>query len=255
MTGLWFLFLTVLFVLNLGMAAADLQRNRGWQHATATFYGDMNGDETLQGACGYENVINQGYGLQTTALSEVLFNKGRTCGACFQIMCSNSKWCKKGAGAIQVTATNFCPPSHDQQAPWCNAPRKHFDLSMPMFLNIAEYKAGIVPVVYRRIKCQKSGGIKFVFKGNQGWLLVLVYNVGGSGQVVNVKIRGAQTGWIQMERNWGVNWQVVGETVQRLKGQSLSFQVTTRDGKRVWSDNVAPKDWQLGKTYEGRNFQ
>ncbi|XP_024175139.2 expansin-A23 [Rosa chinensis] len=244
-----------MIVLNLGMAAAGLSLKRGWQHATATFYGDMNGDETLQGACGYENVIEEGYGLQTTALSEALFNKGRTCGACFLIMCFNSsEWCKKGAGAIRVTATNYCPPSYDEEAPWCNPPRKHFDLSMPMFLNIAEYKAGIVPVVYRRVKCRKSGGIKFVFKGNQGWLLVLVYNVGGAGQVVDVKIKGSQTGWIQMERNWGVNWQVSDDTVQKLQGQSLSFQVTARDGRMVQSDNVAPRDWQLGKTYEGRNF-
>ncbi|KAL6183262.1 hypothetical protein ACLB2K_044673 [Fragaria x ananassa] len=245
-------FIRVMVVLNLGMAAAGLQR--GWQHATATFYGDMNGDETLQGACGYENVIKQGYGLQTTALSEALFNKGRTCGACFQIVCYSSKWCKNGAGAIRVTATNYCPPSYDEKAPWCNQPRKHFDLSMPMFLNIAEYKAGIVPVLYRRVKCRKNGGIRFLLKGNQGWLLMLVYNVGGDGQVVGVKIKGSRTGWIQMERNWGVNWQVVGDTVQKLQGQSLSFQVTARNGRMVQSDNVVPKGWQLGKTYEGRNF-
>ena len=97
-------------------------------------------------------------------------------------------------------------------------------------------------------------GIRFLLKGNQGWLLVLVYNVGGDGQVVGVKIKGSRTGWIHKERNWGVNWQIVGQTVQKLQGQSLSFQVTTRNGRMVQSDNVAPKGWQLGKTYEGRNF-
>lgn len=46
MASLRFCFVTFIAVLSLGMAAAG--RNRGWQHATATFYGDMNGDETLR---------------------------------------------------------------------------------------------------------------------------------------------------------------------------------------------------------------
>uniref|UniRef100_A0A5B7BE83 Expansin n=1 Tax=Davidia involucrata TaxID=16924 RepID=A0A5B7BE83_DAVIN len=168
-------------------------------------------------------------------------------------MCVNSpQGCKKGAGSIKVTATNFCPANYSKTHDiWCNPPQKHFDLSMPYFLKIAEYKAGIVPVNYRRVACEKKGGIKFeMVKGNQFWFLVLVYNVGGAGQVVNVKIKGSNTNWIQMSRNWGQNWQ----TWEKLQGQSLSFQVTASDGRMVQSFNVAPADWQLGKTYEGINF-
>ena len=92
--------------------------------------------------------------------------------------------------------------------------------------------------------------MRFELKGNEGWLLVLVYNVGGDGQVVEVKIKGTRTDWVAMTRNWGQNWQ----TRISLRGQALSFRVTTSDGKTVQSDDVAPPDWQLGKTYEGRNF-
>ncbi|KAF5182540.1 Expansin-a9 [Thalictrum thalictroides] len=231
----------------------NLAKIHPWMLAHATFYGDMSGQETMQGACGYGNLYRQGYGLETTALSTALFNNGLTCGACYELKCFNSsQWCIPGT--IRVTATNFCPPNWDipsDNGGWCNPPRKHFDLSMPMFVQIAHYKAGIIPVLYRRVPCFKQGGIKFEIKGNPYWTLVLVYNVADVGNIIDVKIKGSNTGWIKMTRNWGQNWQ----TFTRLQGQSLSFQVISQTGRMVQSDNVAPPYWQFGQTFEGRQFR
>lgn len=119
-----------------------------------------------------------------------------------------------------------------------------------MFRKIAIYEGGIVPVAYRRVPCVKKGGIKFEIKGNPYWILVLVYNVGGAGDVDDVKIKGSNTGWLQMTRSWGQNWV----TTTPLVGQSLSFQVTTSDGRMVESDNVAPANWKFRETYEGKQF-
>jgi len=204
------------------------------------------------GACGYGNLFREGYGLETAALSTALFNGGLTCGACFEIQCINSKWCKPNAGTIKITATNFCPPNYTKTVDiWCNPPQKHFDLTLPMFLKIAEYRAGVVPVQFRRVHCVKKGGMKFFLQGNPDWLLVLVYNVGGAGDVVDVKIKGSRSNqWLKMIHNWGQNWQ----TSQRLSGQSLSFQVTTSDGRMVQSNDVVPAHWRLGQTFEGGNF-
>ncbi|KAL1189609.1 Expansin-A24 [Cardamine amara subsp. amara] len=223
-----------------------------WEAGRATFYGDKNGGETHQGACGYGDLNKQGYGLNTAALSTALFNNGSTCGACYEIKCTDSpQWCLPGI--IKITATNFCPPNYKKTKDiWCNPPQKHFDLSQPMFLKIAKYKAGVVPVKYRRIRCVKTGGVKFEIKGNPHFLMILPYNVGGAGDIKAMQIKGTKTQWIAMKKNWGTIWS----TGVVLTGQSLSFKLTTSDGVTKNFNNVTPPSWKPnGQSFDGKiNF-
>nr|GEU92221.1 expansin-A7-like [Tanacetum cinerariifolium] len=229
-------------------AAPAIYRPSPWTQAHATFYGDESAASTMGGACGYGNVVTNGYGTDTAALSSTIFSDGYACGQCYQIRCVESPWCSKGIATI--TATNLCPPNWSQDSNaggWCNPPRTHFDMAKPAFMQIAQWKAGIVPVMYRRVPCVRKGGIRFSFQGNGYWLLVYVMNVAGAGDINQMWVKGTKTAWISMSHNWGASYQAFAT----LKGQALSFKITSYTTKQtIMANNVAPANWNLGLTYQ-----
>ncbi|KQJ96856.1 expansin-A28 [Brachypodium distachyon] len=242
--------LLALFALCIESAVAD------WSKGTATFYGGQDASGTMGGACGYQNLYDQGYGVNNAALSTALFNDGASCGQCYLIMCdaSSTGWCRAGYSTVTVTATNLCPPNWalpNNNGGWCNPPRPHFDMSQPAWLQIGIYKAGIIPILYQQVKCWRQGGIRFSIAGFNYYELVLVTNVGGSGSIRAMSVKGSNTGWIPMTRNWGANWQ----STSALVGQALSFMVTSTGGQTLYLNNVVPYWWTFGSTTYTSNNQ
>lgn len=103
-----------------------------------------------------------------------------------------------------------------------------------------------------RVPCIRAGGLRFSFQGNGYWLLVYVMNVGGAGDIQNMWVKGTRSGWIQMSHNWGASYQAFAT----LKGQALSFKVTSYTTKEtIIAWNVAPSNWNVGLTYKSNiNF-
>lgn len=91
--------------------------------------------------------------MATVGLSEALFEKGATCGGCYEIRCvSELKYCLPGT-SIVVTATNFCAPNYGllgDAGGVCNPPNHHLLLPIQAFEKIAIWKAGVMPIQYRR---------------------------------------------------------------------------------------------------------
>ncbi|KAJ6311171.1 hypothetical protein OIU76_015820 [Salix suchowensis] len=213
-----------------------------WKSATATYVKETSGSIIVEGACGYGDLHRATYGKYGAGLSSMLFNRGSTCGVCFE-----------GSPSVILTATDFCSPNYglsSEYGGWCNFPKEHFEMSEAAFAEIAEKKADIVPVQHRRVKCDRRGGLRFTVSGNFHFYQVLISNVGLDGEVIAVKVKGSRTAWIPMARNWGQNWQ----SNINLVGQPLSFEVTTSRRRTLTSYNVAPANWQFGQIFEGKQF-
>ncbi|KAJ6793241.1 expansin-A16-like [Iris pallida] len=248
----FFFFFTVLSEATISSSISSKE----WGSATATYTKSPDASTFTGGACGYDDLDKSGYAKRTAAaVSGELFVRGQSCGGCFEVRCvDHILWCRLGSPSVVVTVTDFCAPNYGlpgDYGGWCNYPQEHFDMSVSAFAKIAVREADIVPVQYRRVDCERDGGMRFTITGISYFLQVLITNVGSDGIVVAVKVKGSRTGWIPMARNWGQNWH---SNVQ-LIGQPLSFEVTNSAGRMVMSYNIAPSNWQFGQTFGGNQFE
>lgn len=77
-------------------------------------------------------------------------------------------------------------------------------------------------------------------------------NVGGGGDISQMWVKGSQTGWVSMSRNWGASFQAFA----KLGGQPLTFKFMNGRGEVIVAYNICPSYWSTGKTYQANvNFR
>ncbi|VAH49646.1 unnamed protein product [Triticum turgidum subsp. durum] len=128
-------------------AAVDVE----WRPATATWYGDAEGDGSTGGACGYGTLVDVvPMKARVGSVSPVLFKGGEGCGACYKVRCLDHGICSRRA--VTVIVTDECPGGGP-----CGGGNTHFDLSGAAFSRMAIAGAGAhlrdrgqLKVIYRR---------------------------------------------------------------------------------------------------------
>lgn len=247
-----------LLVLSLSLSllpSLTLAGKPKWIRGRITWYGDTNGEGTTSGGCGYGNTYARGYNLDTGAASGTLWSDGLSCGACFAVKCRSHSACN-GKTTV-VTITNSCPsnwaldPNHGG---WCNPPNRHIDMTYLSFSKVANPNAGVVPAFLRRVPCQRSGGIIFSVYGNPWFLMVLVSNVAGSGDIGQMAFRIPGQDWISLTHNYGAIWTASGGGYY---GNAITVRIKSKfTREKLVINNAIPGSWNFGGDYKSNgNFK
>ncbi|CAI5535168.1 unnamed protein product [Closterium sp. Naga37s-1] len=188
-----------------------------WHKGSATFYGN----EMLQGNsgnCGFpyrfvDNVTQ--VAVPDPRWSQSLSNgvqafKGAACGQCYEVKCLRSprygsKVHCSSEKPTRVVITNFDTPRSEG---W---PNNHFDFHNTGFKKIAALEAGIINVMWRRVKCPQSTP-KFTVKGNPYFHDITVYGVPGVGAITGVWVQVGGSGeWQKARQSWGAHYFLSGK--------------------------------------------
>ncbi|KAL5215508.1 hypothetical protein ABZP36_006909 [Zizania latifolia] len=240
-----------------GKSAAAAELDMEWRPATATWYGDAEGDGSTGGACGYGSLVDVvPMKARVGSVSPVLFKDGEGCGACYKVKCLDRSICSRRA--VTVIVTDECPGG------LCAFGHTHFDLSGAAFSRMAVSGAGghlrdrgQLSVVYRRTAC-KYGGKNIAFRVNEGstnfWLSLLVEFEDGEGDIGSMQIKQANSvQWLDMKHVWGATWCLVRGP---LVGPFSVRLTTLSAGKTLTARDVIPGNWKPTATYTSRlNFE
>lgn len=225
-----------------------------WNSATATWYGDPNGDGSDGGACGYGSMVDvKPFRARVGAVSSILFKNGEGCGACYKVKCLDNEICSRRAVTVIITDRSPAGPGGNT----------HFDLSGAAFGRMAISgeggqlrNRGLLKIIYRRTPC-KYPKKKIAYHVNEGsteyWLSLLVEFEDGDGDIGSMHIRPATSSeWIEMTHLWGANWCIIGGP---LKGPFSVKLTTLSTGRTLSARDVIPGNWSPRATYTSRlNF-
>ncbi|KAF8099689.1 hypothetical protein N665_0238s0018 [Sinapis alba] len=223
----------------------------GWGNAGATWYGEPEGAGSTGGACGYGvAVANPPLYAMVSAGGPSLFNNGKGCGTCYQIVCSGNPACS--GRAITVTITDECPGGP------CASEPVHFDLSGKAMGALAKpgqagnlRAAGAVRVSYRRAACLYKG-TEIAFHVDAGatpfYMSFVVEYENGDGDLASVEIQPAGGGFMPMQEMRSAEWKLLNSG-GALTGP-FNIRLTSGESRKVVvAQAVIPANWKPDQTY------
>ncbi|XP_025797067.1 expansin-B3-like isoform X2 [Panicum hallii] len=187
----------------------------------------------------------------TSCGNQPLFKDGKGCGSCYQIRCLNHPACSGNPETVAITDMNYYPVA-----------KYHFDLSGTAFGALAQpgrndelRHAGIIDIQFKRVPCIYPGlTVTFHIEhgSNPVYFAVLVEFEDGDGDVVQVDLMEANSGWwTPMRESWGSIWRL--DSNHRLRAP-FSLRITNESGQKLVAYQVIPANW-APNTYYRSNIQ
>lgn len=214
----------------------------------AAFYPNSDDKGTETGRCGYGTfgaTINNG---DVSAASD-LYQDGLGCGSCYQVRCTNSKYCSDKGVTVVITDQGS---SHNTD----------FILSRRAFGRMAQnedaaaslLEFGVTDIEYRRVSCSyanKNITIKIdESSSNPHYLAFVIWYQQGMKDITAVQLCETQSYACKLlDRNYGAVWTTTSPPSGPLSVRML-FSDEIGDETWIVPVNDIPSNWKPGDIYD-----
>ncbi|XAR54856.1 hypothetical protein NMG60_11030171 [Bertholletia excelsa] len=199
-------------------------------HSRAAYYPDSDEKGTENGACGFSTfgaTINGG----DVSASSDLYRDGAGCGACYQVRCTDNKYCTdKG-----VTVTGF------------SAMAQTTDAAASLLA------LGVVDIEYRRVSCSYPNK-NITFKIDESstfptYLAFVIWYQQGQNDITAVQLCETQNFACKLlDRTHGAVWTTTSPPTGPLSIRMLFS--SDEDDTWIVPINNLPEDWKPGNAYD-----
>lgn len=243
---LWLLFASSVFVQTPADAATC---SNCFIQSRAAYYPNSDQQGTQTGACGFGSFGATINGGDVSAASE-LYQGGVGCGACYQVRCTNSKYCSDTGVTVVITDSGS-----SDHTDFILSQRAYGRMAQTTETATSLLALGVVDIEYRRVSCSYAGK-NIMFKihessNNPYYLAFVIWYQQGTKDITAVQLC-ETTNFVckLLDRSFGAVW-----TTTTPPNGSLSIRMLfsgSEEGDETWviPPNDLPQDWKAGDVYD-----